>query len=430
MNIGIIGGSDGLGKTLIYHLKDEFNVAFSGRDHNKGMKVANETNTTYYQSNTELASDSDIVIVSVPIHYTNDVIREVAPYMKEGSLMLDVTSVKEIPSETMREALGDDIEYIPTHPIFGPRTTELDNQVIVLTPDKKGKWYPKVFNYLKNKNMRVIETTAKNHDYMMSIVQVLTHFSFISTASAMEKLKIDIHETEDYESPIYNLMIDVIARIAAQNPFLTYYIQSMNNNGEKIRNAFADAVIELRDAVNSNSEETFVEIVNRATKNLGDIQGALGRSDKAINSLSHEITLLHELKGHEVGLKHIYSGKIHTGILKSVDKDWVVLDNKKQLRTANVEILSPEELYQWKVDNYKHKIESISCSFKDIVNKEVIEKTIANIDNVISVNLVDVYNGPQIEKEHISLTFKVEALNKEAIDEVKSLLTGFGGIIR
>ena len=38
MNIGIIGGSDGLGKTLIYHLKDEFNVAFSGRDHNKGMK--------------------------------------------------------------------------------------------------------------------------------------------------------------------------------------------------------------------------------------------------------------------------------------------------------------------------------------------------------------------------------------------------------
>ena len=52
MNIGIIGGSDGLGKTLIYHLKDEFNVAFSGRDHNKGMKVANETNTTYYPSNT------------------------------------------------------------------------------------------------------------------------------------------------------------------------------------------------------------------------------------------------------------------------------------------------------------------------------------------------------------------------------------------
>lgn len=51
--------------------------------------------------------------------------------------MVDVTSVKEIPSQTMKESLPDDIEYLPTHPIFGPRTTELDNQVIVLTPDKK-----------------------------------------------------------------------------------------------------------------------------------------------------------------------------------------------------------------------------------------------------------------------------------------------------
>ena len=48
MNIGIIGGSDGLGKTLIYHLKDEFNVAFSGRDHNKGMKVGSIPEVLYY----------------------------------------------------------------------------------------------------------------------------------------------------------------------------------------------------------------------------------------------------------------------------------------------------------------------------------------------------------------------------------------------
>ena len=139
----------------------------------------------------------------------------------------------------MEEALPETVEYIPTHPIFGPRTTSLDNQVIVLTPTKKGKWYDKVYNYLDGKHMRIIETTAEKHDYMMSIVQVLTHFSFISTASAIEKLQVDISETEDYESPIYNLMIDMIARIVAQNPYLTYYIQSMNNNGPKIRNTFA-----------------------------------------------------------------------------------------------------------------------------------------------------------------------------------------------
>ena len=216
MKIGIIGGSDGLGKTLVYYFRDEFDVTITARDHKKGQKVADELNVNYIESNKELASSSDMLIISVPINNTPSVIREVAPFMRKDSVMIDVTSVKEEPLKTMEETLPDNVEYIPTHPVFGPRTTELDNQVIVLTAPKKGKWYKKVYDYLASKNMRIIETTAEHHDYMMSIVQVLTHFSFISTASAMEKLKVDINETEDYESPIYNLMIDMIARIVSQ----------------------------------------------------------------------------------------------------------------------------------------------------------------------------------------------------------------------
>ena len=202
MNVGIIGGSDGLGKTLIYYFREEFEVYITGTDHKKGRGVADKLNVNYIESNIEIADISDILVISVPIQYTSDVIREVAPFMKSGSLMVDVTSVKEEPLKTMQEVLPDTVEYLPTHPIFGPRTTRLDNQVIVLTADKKGEWYRKAYNYLSNKNMRVIKTTAKKHDFMMSIVQVLTHFSFISTASAIEKLKVDLSETEDYESNI------------------------------------------------------------------------------------------------------------------------------------------------------------------------------------------------------------------------------------
>ena len=137
MNIGIIGGSDGLGKTLIYYFRDEFNVFITGRDHNKGRNVANELGVTYIESNEEITKISDILVISVPINHTSNVICEVAPFMKDGSLMVDVTSVKEGPSKVMSEVLGGNVEYIPTHPIFGPRTMELDNQVIVLTPLKK-----------------------------------------------------------------------------------------------------------------------------------------------------------------------------------------------------------------------------------------------------------------------------------------------------
>lgn len=433
MNVGIIGGSDGLGKTLIYYFRDEFDVYITGRDHKKGRAVADELNVNYIESNAGLANISDMVIVSVPIQHTCDVIREVAPFMKEGSVMVDVTSVKEGPSKTMAEVLPDAIEYIPTHPIFGPRTTELDNQVIVLTPGRKGKWYEKVHEYLEGKNMRVIETTPEKHDFMMSIVQVLTHFSFISTASAIEKLKVDLSETEDYESPIYNLMIDMIARIVSQNPYLTYNIQSMNSNGPKIRNTFADAVIELRDAINAKDDEKFMDIAINATKHMGDIKNALGRSDKAINALNHEYGVLYESIGKEVGLKHIYSGKIHTGILESVDGKTAVLRNgskTKKLRIANIQILLEDELYQWKIDNLDKKIESISCVFSKNVHVETIEKTVMKLNNIIAIRLTDAYNGPQIDEDSISLTFEVTALSRDDIENVKKLFTGFGGTIR
>lgn len=433
MKIGIIGGSDGLGKTIAYYLKDEFEVTITGRDPKKGQNVAKDIGVKYCKDNNNLASESDILIISVPINLTNEVIKEVASSMKPGSLMVDVTSVKEGPSQCMSESLNEDIEFIPTHPIFGPRTTDLDNQVIVLTPIRKGKWYSKVYNYLDRKNMRILETTASKHDYMMSIVQVLTHFSYISTASAIEKLKVNIKDTEDFESPIYNLMIDMIARIVSQNPYLTYYIQSSNKNGAKIRNTFAEAVLELKDTINNEDERSFVEIANKATKNMGDIQGALGRSDKAINSLNHEVNILYQSLGKEIGVKHIYSGIIHTGILKEINQGTIILQNKKktkQIKIANIKLLTDEELYEWKVKSEKHEIHTISCAFPKNIDKEVIKDTIYRLDNIIEVKIIDVYQGPQIQEDHLSLTFEVTGLYKKSIKNVKKLLTGFGGKIR
>lgn len=430
MKIGIIGGSDGLGKTLIYYFRDDFDVTITARDHKKGRNVAEELNVKYVESNTQLAGMSDMLVISVPISNTTSVIKEVAPYMKKDSLMVDVTSIKEEPLKAMEKYLPSNVEYIPTHPIFGPRTMELDNQVIVLTAPKKGKWYKKVYDYLKSRNMRVIETTAQHHDYMMSIVQVLTHFSFISTASAMEKLKVDITETEDYESPIYNLMIDMIARIVSQNPYLTYNIQTMNNNGPKIRNALAEAAIELRDAIEEKNDEKFVEIAIKATKNMGDIKNALGRSDKAINALNHEYKVLKKSIGHKIALKHIYSGKVHIGVLEKIEDKTAILDNGTKLRISNIEVLNKEEIEKWKLNNIKPKKHFISCIFNENAIANIIVETLENVDDVLDVTLIDIYQGPQIDEGFKSLTFEVNVLSKEAISNVKNILTGFGGILR
>ena len=435
MEIGIIGGTNGLGKSLACYLKrDNFNVTVTGRNQKRGSDVSNKLGVKYTDDNIKVAENSDILIISVPISTTESIIKELGPHMKGGSLMMDVTSVKTGPTYTMRKYLPDDVESIPTHPVFGPRTPGFEGQVIVLTPLEKGKWYPKVYNYLKGKNMRIIETNCQHHDDMMGIVQVLTHFSYISIASAIEKLHINIKDTEPYESPIYNIMIDTIARITAQNPYLTYSIQSENRNGEKIRQAFADAVLELKEVLTREDDEEFRNIAIRATKNMGDVKAALGRSDKIIESLSEEENKLYKSIGFEIGLKHIYSGKVHVGIVKEIKDGFVVLDDntrkENKLKIANIKILSDEELFKWKKTHWKIHTISVSCLFLKDSDAEIIKETISKLPDITSVKLTEIYNGPQIDEDKISYTYEVKSLSSEGFNNVYKLIEGFGGNIR
>ena len=435
MKIGIIGGTRGLGKTLAWYLKDfNYDVTVTGRDRIVGNQVSEDLGIKYSDNNKKIVQNSDIVIISVPISSTEEVIEELAPFMKEGSLMLDVTSVKEGPSRKMKECLGEGVEFIPTHPVFGPRTTDLKGQIIVLTPIEKGKWYPIIYKFLEDKGMRIIETTAEHHDDMMGVVQVLTHFSYISTASAIEKLQIDIKDTENYESPIYNLMIDTIARIVSQNPYLTYSIQHENKRGEKIRQALFDSVSELKDALTKEDEDKFVEIALKATKHMGDIQAALGRSDKAINSLTQEYNILLQSIGSEVGLKHIYSDTIHVGTIKKIDLDFIYLEDSngkvKRLKISNVEILSDEELRQWKISNQKIHTRDISAIFNRNSSPHIIKDTLNRVEDVIGVEIIDIYKEEPIKENQISYTFKILSLSEDSIEECINVLKGFGGITR
>ena len=435
MKIGIIGGTRGLGKTIAWYLKDfNFDVTITGRDEIIGKQVSGELGIKYSDNNKKVVQESDIVIISVPISSTESVIEELGPFMKEGSLMIDVTSVKEGPSEKMKETLNEGVEFIPTHPVFGPRTTDLKGQVIVLTPIEKGKWYPKVYKFLEDKGLRIIETTAEHHDDMMGVVQVLTHFSYISTASAIEKLQINIKDTQDYESPIYNLMIDTIARIVSQNPYLTYSIQHENKRGEKIRQALFDSMSELKDALTNEDEDEFIDIALRATKHMGDIQAALGRSDKAINALTQEYNILLQSIGKEVGLKHIYSDTIHVGKIKEIDLDFLYLEDEngkiKKLKISNVENLNEEELFKWKINNQKAHTIDLSAIFRRKSNPHIIKDTLKRIDGIIDVEIIDIYKGEPIKENQISYTFKIKSLSKESIEECIKLLKGFGGITR
>ncbi|MDR2544035.1 MAG: prephenate dehydrogenase [Methanobrevibacter sp.] len=433
MKIGILGGTKGLGKTIAAFLKKEgFDVTITGRDLKVGSKVSEELGVKYSSDNVKIASLSDIVIVSVPIDSVCDVIIEIATYLKPGSLILDVASVKEKVFNVMKSHIPNNVEFIPTHPIFGPRTRSLEGQVIVLTPASKGKWYKKIIKFLNEYNIRILEVSPEEHDKMMGIVQILTHFSYISTASAISKLGVDIETTRKFASPIYNLMVDIIGRITSQNPYLTYSIQKENDWGENIREIFAESVNEIKNTISNNDENKFVEIVNLAIENMDDISSALGRSDKAVDSFTRELSYFKDSVSQEVAVKDVYSDEVHFGVLNEINPDFITLKTPSssiRLKIINIEVLSDNEFIKWKKDNLPSKSYSISAIFSKNSKPDIIKNIIEKIVDIAEVNIDNICNSPQVDEDTIKITFSVKTFSEKSLKEIKTLLDGFGAII-
>ena len=67
------------------------------------LKLAEEIGVEYSNNNIEAIKDADIIVFSVPIEHMVETIKEVAPHAPEGSLLMDVTSVKTEPAEALKK---------------------------------------------------------------------------------------------------------------------------------------------------------------------------------------------------------------------------------------------------------------------------------------------------------------------------------------
>lgn len=437
IKITIIGGSRGLGNWIAKKLiKDNFNVTITSRNYETGYKIAEKIGAKYSDNNIESVKDADITIFSTPIENMNDTIKEVAPHTKENSLIIDVTSVKKEVTNTLLEHTPEHTEILPCHPMFGPRVPSLEGQVVILTPlpSRCQKWYDKIIKYLEDNKAHIVLSTPEEHDKTMSVVQGLTHFSYISIASTIRKLDICVKKSREFASPVYSLMMDMISRIVSQNPYLYYSIQKSNDETSLSRKKFIKEINYLANLIEEGNEEQFVHEMSESAKHLDEFEEALGRSDKAISTLTRELNILKNSIGTEIGLEHQYSHNIHVGIVKDVDAKRVTLSNlngdETTLKLSNVKILSDEELLTWKKTNLTVHHFDVSVLFLKTCDVDVLLDIISNIDVIIDANVKEVYEGIQVPNDHISITFHYCVFDKKDKAIVEEYLKGMGGIIR
>ena len=429
-NMTIIGGTRGLGRWIAEHLNNDFNITITSRNKASGLEVARELNVNYSNNNIEAIQNADIVIFSVPIEYTAETIKEVAPHAPEGSLLMDVCSIKTEAAEALNKYAPDNVEILPCHPMFGPRVPTIKRQIIVLTPieNRAENWFDRVEKYLTKSECEIVVTTPEEHDKYMSIVQGLTHFSFITLASTIRKLHINVERSRSFSSPIYSLMLDMVSRVIYQNPYLYYSIQKNNKENTHAREVLIKEGAYLSKLIEDGNEEDFVKNMVESSEHLDNREEALIRSDRAIGMLSQKTNVLTKSIGKEVGLKDLHSEKIYVGIVKKVTSKCVILESNDELslKISTVDILSAKEVFEWKKNNLKLEKFKLSVRLPSSCDEKYLIKMFENIECVIDVELTDI---KQISDSVSNFTFDYSTFNRDDKNYVEEYIKGIGGKI-
>lgn len=345
-NISILWGTDGFGKWLVEYIlrnfSDNVSLTVTGRNIEKWETISKKLGIKFSSDNLWAVKDADIVIYSVPISFTEEIIMQTLPYLKSWAVVADVTSIKKFTSKVMSSR--DDLIVIPTHPMFGPYISSIAGQVFVLTSDDKNKQTPEyqfVKNFLEVEKAKVIEATPEYHDRMMAVVQGLTHLNMFVVGETMKRLGFNIANSMDFISPIYKLMVSSVGRYVWQNPWLYADIQMYNDEVLGVHEAFLDTANNFHSSVKNKDYDKFCSDIVSAREFLWEenCQDGQEYTDKVIHLMSRQLDKLQQLQWKYVELVNIYSSRKEFWILIDFSQKEIFLEGKKTYKLSQWEVL-------------------------------------------------------------------------------------------
>jgi prephenate dehydrogenase len=246
IEIGIIGGTGGMGRWFADFFKEEgYPVSVSGR--NTGLDIPT------------MVERCPVVIVSVPISITCEVIERVGPHMKKESLLMDLTSLKGEPVKSMLKSSVSEI--IGLHPLFGPTAVSIAGHKIAICPVRTEKWLDWLKDILTRNGADIAETTPERHDELMALVQVLNHLNSMTMGIILGESGANLAELERFATPMFNTKLAIIEKVFTQNPRLYAEIVTLNPNIHKILDLYGKTLSHLKSLIMRGNTETLMELI-------------------------------------------------------------------------------------------------------------------------------------------------------------------------
>ena len=215
----------------------------------------------------ELLEDAGLVIVSVPIHLTEQTIARL-PTLPEDCILVDLASVKNGPLQAMLAAHSGPV--LGLHPMFGPDCGSLAKQVVVYCDGRQPEAYQWLLEQVQVWGAILHRSSAVEHDQNMAFIQALRHFATFAYGLHLSKENVQLEQLLTLSSPIYRLELAMVGRLFAQDPQLYADIIMYSDSNIDLIKRYYQRFGEAIQLLESGNKQPFIESFTQVADWFGD----------------------------------------------------------------------------------------------------------------------------------------------------------------
>lgn len=257
----VIGGSGRMGGWFARFLASQ---GFSVEVADPLPPAESYSHHTHWQDS---ALDHELIVVAAPLAATGDILSRLAEHSPPG-LVFDIGSLKTPLANGLRALDDAGVRYASIHPMFGPGTEMLSDRHVIFVDVGVPEATAEVESLFTSTMATRVHMGLEEHDQVVAFVLGLSHALNIAFFSALAESGQEVPRLSGASSTTFDQQLRVAASVANDNPHLYFEIQHLNAFGSEPLEALENAVEQLKKAIASGDETTFVEMMTRGRKYL------------------------------------------------------------------------------------------------------------------------------------------------------------------
>ncbi|MFX0042181.1 MAG: prephenate dehydrogenase/arogenate dehydrogenase family protein [Candidatus Hodarchaeota archaeon] len=261
----IIGGSGGMGKIFGKFFKSHgFEITLYARNEDRLKKTAADLDVNFELDLKKSVKDADIIMVSIPIQSTPKMIKTIAPFLKENSLIFDICSLK---SETYKVLYEVHEKYplncLSIHPMFGPAIKDMKSYVLLVLKVGGTEQYDEMLceflRIFENSGLIITETAPKVHDLKIALTLGVPHMFNILFLNLLKRSNESLSELTKYTGTTFLLQKIFAESIIQRDMEMFADIQIENNEFYKILDLLEDLIKDYKNVIKNKDKKGFYD---------------------------------------------------------------------------------------------------------------------------------------------------------------------------